>query len=575
MLDKLKKGFLFFDGAMGTMLLNAGLKSGQLSESYNVEDPDIVYNIHKEYLEAGADIITTNTSGANKLNLKDTPFSVEKIINSAVAIAKKAIGDKEEKYIALGIAPTGAMLKPLGTLSFQDAYDIYQEQIISGVKAGVDLILIETMTDLYETKAAVLAAKENSDLPIFCTMTFEDNSRTLMGTDVITMVSVLEGLGVDALGVNCSTGPKKIKDIVDEILQYTQLPVMVQPNAGLPKMDKGQVYYDLNEEEFANEMESIAGLGTCILGGCCGTTPSHIKSMVSRLKNSKPNPPSPRRLITATSASKTVIFHDETIIIGERINPTGKKELKEALKSDNISYILQEAILQQKTGSHILDVNFGFPEIDEKDMMIKAIPKIQSVVRTPLQIDSIKKEVLEAGARIYNGKPIINSVTGTRSSMDDIFPIVKKYGVLVVALTLDEDGLPATAEKRLEIASKIIETAKEYGIAEEDILIDPLVLTAYSQQESIFETLKSIPLIKSKYKVKIILGASNVSYALPARDILNTTYLAMALAFGLDVAITDSTNPDLMDTIRAYRVLSNQDKACKEFIEAYMNSMDG
>lgn len=572
MLNKLKENFLFFDGAMGTMLQSAGLKAGELPESYNIKNPHIIYSIHKQYLEAGSDIITTNTFGANRLKLKDTSLSVEQVIYSAVNIAKKAVEYRDEKYIALSIGPIGTLLKPLGTLSFQDAYEIFQEQIIAGVKAGVDLILIETMADLYEIKAAILAAKENSNLPIFCTMTFQDGTRTFTGTDVITMVSVLEGLGVDALGVNCSTGPKEIQVIIEDILKYTQLPIIVQPNAGLPKIIENKTYYDLSPEDFSEEIKSMAKKGVTIFGGCCGTTPEYIRSMKSKLKGLKPNIHLPTRLTTATSASKTIVFDDEVKIIGERINPTGKKNLEVALKENNIDYILREAILQQETGSHILDINVGLPEVDEKYMMVKVISEIQSVLPTPLQIDSSKKEVIEAAARIYNGKPIINSVNGKKSSMDDIFPIVKKYGALVIALTLDEDGIPTTAEKRVEIATNIIEYAKKYEIPEENILIDPLVLTASAEQESVLETLRSIPLIKSKYNVKIVLGTSNVSFGLPNRNILNTTYLALALGFGLDAPITDSTNHALMDTIRAYKVLANQDKNCQDFLNIYGSS---
>lgn len=572
MLSKLKENFLFFDGAMGTMLQNTGLKTGELPESYNIHRPDIIYDIHRKYLKSGTDIITTNTFGANRLKLKNSIFSVDEIVNAGVNIAKKAIGEADDKYVALDIGPIGTLLAPIGTLSFEEAYNIFKEQIIVGTKAGADLILIETMSDLYEAKAAILAAKENSNLPIFCTMTFQENTRTFTGTDVITMVSVLEGLGVDVLGVNCSRGPKELQITVDNILKYTSLPVMVQPNAGLPIMVNNETHYDSTAEEFSKEIKIMAKKGAAIFGGCCGTTPQYIRSIKSTLDGLKPNIPSTKKITCASSASKTVVFDNETVIIGERINPTGKKKLKEALKENNIDYIIREAIIQKETGSNILDINVGLPEIDEKDMMIKTIAEIQSILSLPLQIDSAKKEVIEAAARIYNGKPIINSVNGKKSSMEEVFPIVKKYGALVIGLTLDEDGIPSTAEKRFQIASKIIETAKDYGIPEENILIDPLVLTASAEQDKVFETLKAIPLIKSKYNVKTVLGTSNVSFGLPNRKILNTTYLAMALAFGLDAPITDSTNEALMDTIRAFKVLANQDKDCKEFVGIYGNT---
>lgn len=571
-LNRLKEKFLFFDGAMGTMLQVAGLKAGELPEIYNVKKPDIIYNIHKDYLDAGADIITTNTFGANRLKLKDENYSVEEIVHAAVTIAKNAIGNRSDKYVALDIGPIGTLLQPLGTLSFEDAYEMFKEQVLAGVKAGTDLIIIETMSDLYEAKAAILAAKENSNLPVFCTMTFQDDERTFTGTDVLTMVSVLEGLRVDALGVNCSRGPKELQFTVEEILKYSHLPVIVQANAGLPKMIDDNIFFDSSEEEFSKEIQLMAKKGVAIFGGCCGTTPEYIKNIKTDLKNLKPSIPNPPKLTTAASASKTVIFDEEVKIIGERINPTGKKILKEALRENNIEYIVKEAILQQETGSDILDINMGLPEIDEKAMMLKVIPEIQSVVSIPLQIDSANEDVIESAVRIYNGKPIINSVNGKKDSMDKIFPIVKKYGALVIALTLDGNGIPKTAEKRLEIATRIIEYAKKYGIDEEDILIDPLVLTASAEQEKVFETLKAIPLIKSKFNVKIVLGTSNVSFGLPNRNILNSTYLAMALGFGLDAPITDSTNHELMDTVRAFKVLANQDRDSKEFVKVYSNT---
>ena len=569
MLDKLKERFLFFDGAMGTMLQMSGLKAGEIPESYNIEKPDIIYNIHKKYLESGSDIITTNTFGANRYKLKDTKFSVKEIIQSGVNIAKKSIGDKKDKYVALDIGPIGTLLAPIGTLSFEEAYEIFKEQIIAGVEAGADLILIETMSDLYEVKAAILAAKENSNLPIFCTMTFQDDIRTFTGTDVITMVSVVQGLGADVLGVNCSRGPKELQTIVEKILKYSQIPVMVQANAGLPKIIDGEVCFDTPIVEYSKEIQIMAKKGVAIFGGCCGTTPEYIKDIISQLKHLNPNIPNVKRLTCASSASQTVILGEEVKIIGERINPTGKKKLKEALKENNIDYIIKEAIIQKETGADILDINVGLPEINEKDMMIKVISEIQSIISLPLQIDSMNEEVIESAVRLYNGKPIINSVNGKKSSMEKIFPIVKKYGALVIGLTLDEEGIPKTAEKRLEIATKIIKNAKEYGIPEENILIDPLVLTASAEQPAVLETLRAIPLIKENFNVRIVLGTSNVSFGLPNRKILNTTYLAMALSFGLDAPITDSTNEALMDTIRSFKVLSNQDKDCKDYVRIY------
>ncbi len=570
MLNKLEK-FLFFDGAMGTMLQKSGLETGKLPEELNITKPEVIYSIHREYLNSGSDIITSNTFGANRFKLKNSSHTVGEIITAAVKTAKKSTEGLEEKYVALDIGPIGTLLSPLGTLSFEEAYDIFKEQIIAGVNAGADIILIETMTDIYELKSAILAAKENSALPVFATMSFQDNGRTFTGTDVAAFVSVVEGIGVDVLGVNCSLGPKQLHSVVDELLKYSSIPVMVQANAGLPKYRNNNTYYDINPDEYSREISIMAKKGVAILGGCCGTTPEYIKNMIDALRELKPLKITKKHFTTASSSSKTVFIGDEVKIIGERINPTGKKRLKEALRENNLDYVIREAIAQQDSGSDILDINVGLPDIDEKEMMKKVITEVQSVVSLPLQIDSANYDVIEAAVRIYNGKPIINSVNGKKESMEKIFPIAKKYGALVVALTLNEEGIPSTSEKRLEIASDIIETAKEYGIPEENIVVDPLVLTASAEQTAVMETLKAIPLIKSKYNVKIVLGASNVSFGLPNRKLLNTTYLAMALGFGLDAPITDSTNDALMDVIRSYKVLSNQDKDSKEYIKAYSN----
>lgn len=568
-LNKLNKNFLFFDGAMGTMLQISGLKTGELPEELNIRKPEVVYNIHKKYLEAGSDIISANTFGANRLKFNNSSYTVEEIISVAVKTAKKSTEGLKDKYVALDIGPIGTLLSPLGTLSFNEAYDIFKEQITAGANAGADIILFETMTDIYELKAAILAAKENSKLPVLATMSFQDNGRTFTGTDVATFVSVAEGLSVDVLGVNCSLGPNQLQPIVDDILKYSSIPVMVQANAGLPKYHNNTAYYDIEPIEYSHEINIMAKKGVAIFGGCCGTTPEYIKSIVNSLAGLKPLEISKKHFTTTTSSSKTVFLGDEVKIIGERINPTGKKRLKEALIENNLDYIIREAIFQQDTGSDILDINVGLPDVYEKEMMKKIITEVQSVVSLPLQIDSANYDVIEAAARIYNGKPIINSVNGKKESMEKIFPIVKKYGALVVALTLNEEGIPTTSEGRLKIASNIIETAKLYGIPEENILIDPLVLTASAEQAAVMETLKAIPLIKDRYNVKIVLGTSNVSFGLPNRKLLNATYLSMALGFGLDAPITDSTNEALMDVVRSFKVLANQDKDSKDYIKTY------
>lgn len=569
MLDRLKKEFLFFDGAMGTMLQSAGLKAGALPESLNIEKPELIEKIHTAYLEAGADFITTNTFGANRLKLEHSAYDVKQVVEAAVSLAGKAINGAADKYIALDIGPIGTLLSPLGSLSFIDAYELFKEQVVAGARAGADVILIETMSDLYEVKAAILAAKENSVLPVICTMTFADELRTFTGTDVLTMVNVVQGLGVDVLGVNCSKGPAELQPVVNEIMKYASIPVLVQANAGLPLAGREHLTYDVLPEQFCSEIEVMAGNGVSIFGGCCGTNPEYIRKIKERLKGRKPSAPQVNGFTACSSSTKSVILGEEVKIIGERINPTGKKMLKDALRNNDFDYVLKEAIAQFETGADILDVNVGLPGLDEKKTMMKVISEIQNIMALPLQIDSANVEVIEAALRVYNGKPIVNSVNGKKTNLEAVLPLIKKYGALVIGLTLDEEGIPKTAAGRLEIASRIIEAAKSYGIPEENVLIDPLVLTASAEQPNVFETLRAIPLIKAKYKVKVVLGTSNVSFGLPNRKIINATYLAMALGSGLDAPITDPTNEALMDTIRSFKVLANQDSGCEDFIKTY------
>jgi len=557
---------LIFDGAMGTMLQEKGIKAGELPEIYNITKPELIEDIHRMYIEAGANIITTNTFGANDLKLKNTEWSVEKVIKSAVQIGRRAAGNK---YVALDIGPIGQLMKPHGMLSFNDAYEIVKKQVIAGANEGADLILIETMSDLHEVKAAVLAAKENSSLPVFCTMTFQQHGRTLMGTDPITMVMVLQGLGVDALGLNCSLGPKESIPIIEEILKYSSIPVMIQANAGLPRFDGVNTTYDIDSKEYYLHMKKMVSMGASIIGGCCGTNPEYIRELSMGLGDFSIKRIEKKHMTVACSSSRTVVLNVAPVIIGERINPTGKKRFKEAMKNQDIDYIVNEAILQKKAGADILDVNVGLPEINEKTIMLKAIEEIQSVVDLPLQIDSSDIEVLEAAARIYNGKPIINSVNGSQKVMDKIFPIVKKYGATVIGLTMDESGIPQTAEERLKMAIRIVETAKDYGIEKEDIIIDCLVLTASAQQEEVLETLKALNAIKEQLGVKTVLGISNVSFGLPNRELLNKTYMAMALYAGLNAVIINPGDKEMMDTIKAYNVLSNIDQKSKKYIDCF------
>jgi len=558
--------FLLFDGGMGTMLQASGMKAGELPESYNIISPQVIEKIHKAYINAGAQVITTNTFGANRFKLQDTPFPLEQVIQNAVFIAKKAAKDK---LVALDIGPLGQLMAPYGNLSFNDAYDAFKEQIIIGSKAGADLILIETMSDIYEAKAAILAAKENSNLPVICTMTFQENGRTLTGTDSLTMVNVLQNLGLFALGVNCSLGPKEMIPLVSEILQYATIPVMVQPNAGLPKLINDQTVFDIDPQEFGGYAIEMAKQGVAILGGCCGTTPEHIIALKKSLQGLTPLKPKGKPLTAASSSTRTEVIGSAVKIIGERINPTGKKLLKAALIKGDMEYLLTEAIHQKDKGAHILDVNVGLPEIDEKVLIIQAINEIQSLVNLPLQIDSVDPDVIEAGARICNGRPIINSVNGDDEVMDAIFPIAKKYGCLVIGLTLDHKGIPKTAQKRLQIAQRIISKAKSYGLSKESIIIDCLVLTASAQQKEVIQTIQALRLVKEKLQVMTTLGVSNISFGLPARNILNRTFLATALAAGLDAPILNPMEEDMTSTVKAFNVLWNHDEDSKAYIQAY------
>jgi 5-methyltetrahydrofolate--homocysteine methyltransferase len=555
------------DGAMGTMLQSMGLLAGELPETLNITDRESIIKIHRKYVNAGSKVITTNTFGANELKLKKSGFSVEKIIEEAVLNAKSAAKGRDV-LIAQDIGPIGELLEPMGTLSFEKAYEIFKRQIVQGVKCGVDLILIETMTDLYEAKAAVLAAKENSSLPVLCTMSFEKNGRTFTGCSAESMVMVLQGLGVDALGINCSLGPCEIEPILDEILAVSKIPVMVQPNAGLPSVCNGKTVFNVSPQEFAAYANKFAQKGVRIIGGCCGTTDEYIK-MLSESVGNVEIPKNTVKPLIGICTPTTIELIDEVKVIGERINPTGKKLFKEALLKGNMDYILNEAITQVDAGADILDVNVGLPEINEEEMMVRVVKEIQSILDIPLQIDSNKKNVIEKALRVYNGKAIVNSVNGEDRVLDDILPVVKKYGASVVGLTLDEKGIPESAEERFKIAEKIVKKAAEYGIDKEDIYIDCLTLTAAAQQNEVRETVRALSMVKERLNVKTVLGVSNVSFGLPNRELLNRTFLSACLAAGLDLPIINPKDKAMMDTVNAYRVLWNKDKGAADYIEYY------
>lgn len=565
--EYIKKNILVFDGAMGTMLQNLGLKLGEYPEVFNITNREDIINIHKSYIDVGAKVITTNTFGANELKLKNINYSVEEIIKSGVDLAKKARGDRD-CYIALDIGPIGELLEPMGTLGFEEAIDIFKRQIKIGAQSGVDLILIETMTDLYEMKAAIIAAKETCNLPIFSTMTFEEDGRTFTGCLPESMAITLEGLGVDAVGVNCSLGPKEVKDIVEKIINNTNLPVIVQPNAGLPNIINGKAVYDIKEEEFSNSIRELVKLGVSIIGGCCGTTPKFIEEINKISKNSLRVNREKVIKYAVTSPSK-VIEIDEVRVIGERINPTGKKRFKTAILENNMDYILKQAIEQIEVGAEILDVNVGLPEIDEEELMESTIKELQSIIDVPLQIDSAKKNVIERALRVYNGKPIVNSVNGEDKILDSILPLVKKYGAAVVGLTLDNNGIPKDYKERVKIAEKIVKKAIEYGIKKEDVYIDCLALTVSAQQEEVMDTLKALRIVKKKLGVKTILGISNISFGLPNRDIINETFLAVALGNGLDLPIMNPNKEGMMNVINSFKVLNNNDRGAKRYIESY------
>lgn len=561
----IKSKRLFFDGGMGTMLQKAGLEAGGLPEVYNIEHPEKVLNIHKMYVEAGADVITANTFQASSYKLGKCKYTQEEIITAGIKLAKES----GAKFAALDIGPLGQLMQPMGTLTFDEAYNEFKNQVIIGEKAGADVVLLETMSDLLEVRAAVLAAKENTSLPVFVTMTFQEDGRTFVGCDPKSAAITLSGLGVDALGVNCSLGPNELMGIIDELVKYSRVPVMAQPNAGLPQIVNGETIYNITAEEFADSMEKIAAKGVVILGGCCGTTPEFINKTIKDVDGMEIPAITPCEITAVCSGTNTVEFDGKVTLIGERINPTGKKKLKEKLREQDFAYIVSEAISQQKCGADILDVNCGLPEIDEAATIKKAVHEIQSAVNLPLQLDSSDPEAIEAGIRQYNGKPIINSVNGKAESMKAIFPIAAKYGAVVVGLCLDEDGIPETAEGRFEVAKRIVETAASHGIPKEDIIIDCLVLTASAQQAMVIETIKAIRLVKQKLGVKTVLGVSNVSFGLPARPILNSVFLAAGFGAGLDSAIVNPLSGEIMKVFRAYRVLNCQDADAVKYIESY------
>lgn len=556
------RNFIFLDGGFGTMLQATGVETGHNPEVLNITNPDVVMDIHRKYSESGSDIVMANTFGANSYKLKNSGYSVDEVVSAGISCAKKAVSG--QALVALDIGPVGQLLEPSGILTFEEAYEIYKEVVLAGSEA--DVIVIETMTDLYEVKAALLAVKENSDKPVLVTMTYEANMRTFTGVSPECASAVLEGLGADAIGVNCSLGPDELYPVLETICTSTTLPVIAKPNAGLPDPVTNQ--FSVTPEQFAKSAVGLAELGVKIFGGCCGTTPEHISAVVNALEDMEYTPHEVERKSVVCSAVNCVVLNQPRVI-GERINPTGKKRFKQALAEHDIDYILGQAIEQIHAGAEILDINVGSPEIDEIEMMKSVVKAVQGICDAPLQLDSTRPDVLEAGLRVYNGKPIVNSVNAEDESLDAILPLVKKYGASVVGLTLDKDGIPKTAEGRFRLAEKILDKAIEYGIPKEDIFIDCLTLTASAEQEGAMVTLEALSRVKKELGLKTVLGVSNISFGLPNRETITRTFLTMALHSGLDLPIINPNVDTIIGAVRAYRLLAGYDINSADFISVY------
>lgn len=565
--DFIKNNIVYLDGGMGTLLQKSGLQPGELPEHWNISHPEVIREIHKNYYDSGSNVVNTNTFGAN--TLKFSMDELDEIICHAVKNAdeaRKASSGEQKKFIALDVGPTGKLLKPLGDLDFEDAVKIFAETIRLGVKYGVDLITIETMNDSYETKAAVLAAKENSDLPIIVTNAYGENGRLMTGANPAVMAAMLEGMGVDAIGANCSLGPKQLMDVMNELLKYCSVPVAFKPNAGLPKSDGKVTYYDVDADEFAQDIKLSVENGVRIVGGCCGTTPEYIKKVCELTRDMKPKEIEKKTYSVCTSYNKAVFFGEKPILIGERINPTGKKRFKQALLENDIGYILQEAVNQQAKGVHVLDVNVGLPGIDEAQMLTTSVCELQCVTDLPLQIDSSDPVAMESALRRYNGKAMINSVNGKEENMNAIFPLVKKYGGFVVALTLDEKGIPSTVEGRMKIARKILLTAALYGINKKDIIFDPLAMTVSADKMSAVTTLETVKKITEQLGCNTSLGVSNVSFGLPSRELVNAAFFTTAMENGLSAAIMNPYSARMMEAYYSFNVVKGLDDNCMDFI---------
>ena len=567
--EYLKNNIVYLDGGMGTMLQEQGLQPGEYPERWNISHPDVIIGIHKAYFDAGSNVVCTNTFGANTLKFSEDELS--EIIRTAVANAKaarKQSASAQEKYIALDIGPTGKLLKPFGDLDFEDAVRVFAKTVTLGVQYGADLIIIETMNDSYETKAALLAAKENSNLPVIVSNAYGEDGKLMTGANPAAMVSLLEGMGADALGANCSLGPRQLRGVAEQLLKSASVPVILKPNAGLPKSVNGKTIFDVTADDFSCEIASLMKQGVRVVGGCCGTTPEYIKTLHDITCGFTPVPTEPKNITVVSSYTHAVEFGEEPVLIGERINPTGKKRFRQALIENDVNYILSEGIKQQEQRVHILDVNVGLPEIDEVRMLKNVVCEMQAIIDLPLQIDTSDIRAMETALRCYNGKAMVNSVNGKKESMAAVFPLAHKYGGLVVALTLDENGIPDTADGRVKIAEKILKTASEYGIAGKDIIFDPLALTISADHKAALETLAALRTIRNRFGCHTSLGVSNVSFGLPCRDAVNSTFFALALENGLSAAIMNPHSADMMKTYYTYRALKGLDENCTEYIGA-------
>ncbi len=566
--EYIRQNRLFLDGGMGTLLQANGMKAGELPERLNLTRPELIEQIHRAYYDAGSNVVSTNTFGANRLKFSED--ELENIVRAAVENAHRAQQSSTapgEKWVALDIGPSGRMLAPYGDFDFEEAVSLFKETVRLGVKYGVDLIFIETMNDSYETKAALLAAKETCDLPVFVSNAYGEDGKLMTGADPAAMVAMLEGMGADAIGLNCSLGPKALGKVAGEYLRYASVPVILKPNAGLPKVENGKTVYDVSPEKFAWDVVESLQKGVRIAGGCCGTTPDYIRALTKRADGLETVALPETKRTCVSSYTHAVFFEDRPILIGERINPTGKKRFKEALRNSETDYILKEGIAQQEKGVDILDVNVGLPEIDEVETLTHTVRELQAVTDLPLQIDSSDPAALESALRRYNGKAMINSVNGKRESMESVFPLAAKYGGLIVALTLDENGIPDTADGRVAIAKKILETAKTYGIDPKDLIFDPLAMTVSADKNAAKETLQAVRRIKTELGCHVSLGVSNVSFGLPRRDIVNGTFLTMAMTLGLSAAIINPYSDEIMKAFYSFNALSGWDDNCGAYID--------